>query len=624
MNKPSLSERFRYWFDGFMAKGTVALIGLLAAVTVVFILVITGVVALLQIGPGDKPANFAETLWNSMLRTLDPGTMGGDEGTGFRFWMLLITIGGLIIVASLIGIISSAFDAKVEDLRKGRSKVLETDHTLILGWSGKVFPVITEICVANESRGRSAIVVVADRDKVEMEDEIRTRIPNPGKTRIIVRSGNPMDLTDLEISSPHAARSVIILAPEDSTDPDSVVIKTALALTNNPRRKAEKYHIVGEIQDPGYMEAAQLVGRDEAHWVLASDLISRITVQSCRQSGLSVVYSELLDFDGDEIYFTVQPSLAGKTYFDAQLAFADSSVMGVVKSGLVMINPKPDTIIEATDQLIVIAEDDSVIKLAAASGVPDASAISDSKPIAAKPERTLVLGYNSSLHSMLRELNEYVSPKSSVTVVADVDAPKFPSFPNMTVAFDRADSTSRAVLEKLSVGGFDHIIVLAYKETLEIQQADAKTLITLLHLRDIEERADIDLNIVSEMLDDRNRELAEVTKADDFIVSDKLISLMLSQVSENRQLTEVFSTLFSSDGSEVYLRPVEMYINAGASVDFYTVLEAAKRRGETAIGYRIASLARSNEHAYGVTVIPTKTALLSFVPGDKIIVLAED
>ena len=624
MNKPTLSERFRYWFDGFMAKGTIALIGLLAAVTVVFILVITAVVVLVQKGPDDTSADFGETLWNSMLRTLDPGTMGGDTGPWFRAFMLTITIGGLIIVASLIGIISSAFDAKVEDLRKGRSKVLETDHTLILGWSGKVFPVISEICVANESRGRSAIVIVADRDKVEMEDEIRARIPNPGKTRIIVRSGNPMDLTDLEISSPHAARSIIILAPEDSTDPDSVVIKTALALTNNPRRRTEKYHIVGEIQDPGYMEAAQLVGRDEAHWVLASDLISRITVQSCRQSGLSVVYSELLDFDGDEIYFTVQPTLVGRTYFDAQLAFADSAVMGVVKGGFVMINPAADTVIEASDQLIVIAEDDSVIKLAAAAGVPDLGAISTSEPVAAKPERTLVLGYNSSLHSMLRELNEYVSPKSSVTVVADVETPKFPSFSNMKVEFDRADSTSRAVLEKLSVKDFDHIIVLAYKETLEIQQADAKTLITLLHLRDIEELAEIDLNIVSEMLDDRNRELAEVTKADDFIVSDKLISLMLSQVSENRQLTEVFSTLFSSDGSEVYLRPVEMYINAGASVDFYTVLEAAKRRGETAIGYRIASLARSNEHAYGVTVNPTKTSLVSFVSGDKIIVLAED
>ena len=39
------------------------------------------------------------------------------------------------------------------------------------------------------------------------------------------------------------------------------------------------------------------------------------------------------------------------------------------------------------------------------------------------------------------------------------------------------------------------------------------------------------------MLDVRNRELAEVTQADDFIVSDKLVSLMLAQVSENKDLT---------------------------------------------------------------------------------------
>src|SRR5690606_15072789 len=126
---------------------------------------------------------------------------------------------------------------KVEQLRKGRSTVLEKEHTLILGWSSKVFPVIAELILANESRGRSAIVVLADRDKVEMEDEIVSRISNTFKSRIIVRSGDPMDLTDLEIASPHTARSIIILAPEDDTDPDAVVVKTALAIANNPRRK---------------------------------------------------------------------------------------------------------------------------------------------------------------------------------------------------------------------------------------------------------------------------------------------------------------------------------------------------------------------------------------------------
>lgn len=625
MNKPSISERFRYWFDGYMSRGTIALVGLLAAATFAFVLVIGTIVALIKplFPAGEDDFSIGESLWSSLMRTLDPGTMGGDEGPGYRAAMLIVTIGGLIVVASLIGIISGAFDAKVEELRKGRSRVLETGHTVILGWSQKVFPIISELVVANESNGKSAIVVLADRDKVEMEDEIRARIPHPGKTKIIVRSGDPMDLTDLELANPHTARSIIIVAPEDSTDPDSVVVKTALALTNNPRRTDREFHIVGEIQEPGYMEAAKLVGRDEAHWVLVSDLISRITVQSCRQSGLSVVYQELLDFDGDEIYFSEQPSLVGKTYLESQYSFTDSAVLGIYTAEGVVINPPADTVIASGDQLILIAADDSAVRLAT-PGTPDMSLVVTGEVPAGHPERTLVLGYNSSLHTMLHELAEYVTPGSSVTVVADVEVPEIASYPNMSVTVQSADSTSREVLDKLNVQDFDHIIVLAYRESLEVQQADARTLFTLLQLRDIEEQKDVDLNIVSEMLDDRNRELAEVTKADDFIVSDKLISLMLSQVSENKRLTDVFATLFTSEGSEIYLRPAELYVPQGKPMNFYTLIESAALKGETALGYRVAALSRSAEAAYGIHLNPSKTESITFAPGDKVIVLAED
>ena len=622
MNKPTFSERFRYWFDNWMSRGTLALMALLGIATVVLVLVVGVIVAIFRQTPDDDPErSFGDILWGNLMRTLDPGTMGGDSGWGFRIFMLIITIGGLIIVASLIGIISGAFDSKVEELRKGRSKVLEKDHTLILGWNSKVFPIVSEICIANESRRNAVIVVLADKDKVEMEDELRAMVGKTGKTKIICRTGDPMNLTDLEIANPANARSIILLAGDDSPDPDADVIKTALALTNNPRRKTEKYHIVGELEDAASLEAATLVGRDEAHWVLGDDLIGRITVQSCRQSGLSVVYSELLDFDGDEIYFTEQPSLYGKTYFDAQLAFADSTVMGLVKAGSVILNPAPDTLYESGDQLIVIAEDDSAIRLAT-PGVPDAAAVSTTKALKPKPERTLVLGYNSGLTRMLEELNEYVATGSKVTVLADVDKPDFPKFDNLSIEFRRGDSTNRAILDSLKVESFNHIIVLAYKG-LDIQRADGKTLITLLQLRDIEDRAGVDLNIVSEMLDDRNRELAEVTNADDFIVSDKLISLMLSQVSENKKLTQVFDDLFSSVGSEVYLLPVEQYVAPGTAVNFYTVLEAARRRGETALGYRVAANAHKSDKGYGVTVNPVKTETVTFSAGDKIIVLAE-
>ncbi|WP_105036868.1 CASTOR/POLLUX-related putative ion channel [Cryobacterium aureum] len=627
-NSTSFQERFRYWFDNVMAKGAGALMALLALASLVFIALVALVVMIFQLfpsaEPGDPLPGFFEVLWGNLMRTLDSGTMGGDAGWGFRGAMLVVTIGGVIMVASLIGIISSAFDSKVDELRKGRSKVLESDHTLILGWSPKIYAIVSEICVANESRKRSTIVVLSTREKVDMEDDLRAQVPNTGKTRIICRSGDPMNLADLEISNPHTARSIVILAPEGNSDPDSVVIKTALALTNNPRRKQAAYHIVGEIQQPRNLEAARLVGRDEAHWVLANDLISRITVQSCRQSGLSVVYTELLDFDGHEIYFTEQPNLVGQTYYDTQLSFAESCVMGMVKAGVVHLNPQPDLAYERGDQLIVIAEDDSTIRVSA-PGAADEQAINDASMLTVAPERTLVLGYNAGLHAMLAELNEYVTAASSVTVVADTEHPLFSAFANMTVAFQNGDTTSRALLESLAVETYDHIIVLADKsENVEPQRSDARTLITLLHLRDMADQAEVDLNVVSEMLDDANRELAEVTQADDFIVSDKLISLMLSQISENKQLTDVFSTLFSSAGSEIYLRPADVYIRPGTEVDFYTVLEAARRRGETAIGYRVAEHARSSAHAYGVAVNPKKGVKRSFAAADKIIVLAND
>jgi voltage-gated potassium channel Kch len=629
MNAPTFTERFRYWFDGWMSKGAIALMALLGVATVVLVLIIGGITVIVVALLPDKNNQFSEDytaadiFWGGLMRTLDPGTMGGDQGWLFRLLMLIITIGGLIIVASLIGIISGAFDSKVEELRKGRSKVLERDHTLILGWSSKVFPIVSEIVIANQSRGRSAIVILADKDKVEMEDELRAKIGKTGKTSIICRTGDPMDLTDLEISNPHTARSIIVLAPEGSPDPDSDVIKTTLALTNNPHRTADLFHIVGELEHESNLEAARLVGKGEAHWVLGEDVIGRITVQSCRQSGLSVVYSELLDFDGDEIYFTDQPDLYGRSFFDTQLAFVDSAVMGIVKAGVVQLNPSPEAVYEVGDQLIVIAEDDSAIRLAT-PGIPDAAAVSSAPAPVATPERTLVLGYNHGLAGMLRELDQYVSAGSSVTVLADVDEPAFASYDNLSIAFRRGDATSRSLLDALSVETFDHIIVLAYRESLDAQRADGKTLITLLQLRDIEDRAGVDLNIVSEMLDDRNRELAEVTNADDFIVSDKLISLVLSQVSENRKLTEVFDELFAAAGSEIYLNDASLYIADGASVNFYTVIEAARQRDETAIGYRIGAHARSSAHAYGVVVNPRKTDRITFSAGDKVIVLAED
>src|SRR6185503_18329556 len=242
--KPTFSQRLRYQFDNLMARGTPAMIGMLFVFSLIIVFIAGAVISVtgfVQEGGGDR-LSFSEATWESLMRTLDSGTMGGDTGTGFRVVMLLVTLGGIFVVSALIGVLNNAIESQMEQLRKGRSHVLETNHTVLLGWSAQIFTILNELMAANENQPNARIVVLADKDKVEMEDEIRERVKVKGKTRIICRNGSPIDPNDLEISSPHTARSIVVLPPENS-DPDIDVIKTVLAITNNPDRRAESYHI---------------------------------------------------------------------------------------------------------------------------------------------------------------------------------------------------------------------------------------------------------------------------------------------------------------------------------------------------------------------------------------------
>lgn len=635
MREPRLRDRLRYEFDNTLASGPVALILWLFAVSALMVIAASLLVLAAGLAPpgdtGARPGLLAQ-VWLSLLHALDSSFIENDRGSlSFMLVMFALTLGGIFVVSILIGILTSGIENRLEDLRRGRSLVAETGHTVILGWSPQIFSVIAELVAANSNKGRSAIAILADRGKVEMDDEIRSKIPDRGRTRVVARSGNPADLTDLQVVNPQAAKSIVILAPE-SENPDSTVIKTILALVNHPGRREEPYHIVAEIHELRNQQVARMVAGDEAQIILVGGLIARITVQSSRQSGLSAVYTELLDFSGDEIYFHCEPRLAGAAFGDAMFRYEDSALIGLRRAdGAVVVNPDPSTVLTAEDAIIAISRDDDTVVLSEISRPPvDETAIAPKGERLRRPSRTLVLGWNVKGYTVLRQLDSYVAPGSTAHVVADVQNARevvgtaAAECQNMAVTFALGDTTDRRVIDGLSVPQYDHVIVLSYSEVCDVQEADGRTLVTLLHLRDIAQKQGHSFTIVSEMLDVRNRDLAEVTQADDFIVSDRLVGLMLSQVAEQRDLGAVFSELFDPEGSEIYIKPAGEYVVTGRPVNFYTVLESAKRRGELAIGYRIAAEASSAARRYGIRLNPRKSAEIEFSERDSVIVLAEE
>ena len=643
MTKPSFRERLAYAFDRSLSRGPLVLILWLAGLSLAVIVGLSALVWITGIAPAEEGGGhlgFIQIAWMSLMRTLDSGTMGGDTGSWwFLLSMLGVTLGGIFVIGSFIGALTSAIEEKMAELRKGRSRVLESGHTLILGWSPRVFSIVSELTIANANQKRAAVVVLGNRDKVEMEEALRERVGETGPTRVVCRSGDPSDMADLEMVNVQGSKSIVLL-PSPGADADTDTIKGLLAITNSPTRREAPYHVVTEIRDPKNLAVAKLVGREEAKLVLVPELLARITVQTCRQAGLSVVYQELLDFGGDEIYFHPVPELAGRTFGDILGQFEESSVLGLRRGdGRIVLNPPMDTAIAGDDKVIAISEDDDTIRVADAVAPFDAAAIAPVAPRPAPlPERTLILGWSDNAPRILHELDQYVAEGSLVTVVAampegvDAVSAQCPVTQRLEIALQAGEPTDRATLDALDVPSYDHVILLSPEIAdgseggAAEQRADGRTLVTLLHLRDIREQQETGgrrFSIVSEMLDVRNRALAEITRADDFIVGDQLVSLLMTQVSENAELFAVFEDLFDPEGSEIYLKPATDYVQPGREVNVATLVESARRRGEIAIGYRLLREARDKEKAYGVATNPPKSRRVTFAAGDSVIVLAE-
>jgi len=317
-----------------------------------------------------------------------------------------------------------------------------------------------------------------------------------------------------------------------------------------------------------------------------------------------------------------EPKLVGASYSDALHAFELGCPIGLCRpDGTVLLNPPMSTVIATGEQIIVIAEDDLLVRLADERPPVIEAAIMAAPDVRAAPDRTLLVGWNSRAGRIIELLDQLVEPGSIVDVASPIEPDLGGLQPRvLKLGLKSCNPTSRRSLEELDLGGYKHIIVLS-DDTFDPDHADDRTLVTLLHLRDIEVQLGDPYSIITEMNDDGNREVAQVTKADDFIVSNKLISLLLTQLAENKHLQRVFAELFDPAGAEIYLRPASLYVTPGQPVNFATVIEAAKRRDETAIGIRTRD-GGDDGPAYGVTLNPPKSAPLTLAASDSVVIVA--
>lgn len=618
MRQPHFKEKLQYWFDNVMSKGMLSLIGLLALITAVVIAIAGIIVAML---PEVEGAGVLSSMWLSLMHAIDAGTIAGDSG-GFLFMLVMsvVTLCGLFITSMLIGVIGAGLEDKMNSLRKGRSQVLEQNHVILLGFNENALNILQELVLANENQKDAVVVVMDNQDKGEMEETIAQRIPDTKTTRIICRTGSMDNLGDVGICSPDSCRSIIVNGENDFMS-IKAILACATVLENSGNTDA---YITALIHSQENMAAARIAGNGRVEVFFFQDSVARIMAHTCRQPGMSLVFTNLLSYNGDEIYVEHIPAVAGKTMEEANLFFPKSTVIGLVQDGQPKLNPPVSTKIGAEDKLILIAADDGVSIPSAQPATFNASLLAPKSEVHTTPQNILILGSNQLLEQVVAELDCYAAPGSQVVVAAPAEhlsacnLPEQGQLKNLKLAVRPGDIFQRACLQELLAVKPDNVLILSSQDA-DPQESDSRTLLLLLQLRDIARATGVKFSVTSEMCSVENQGLAEVTKVTDFVISSNIVALMMTQISQAREQFTILDDLLSDEGSELYMKDAARYVKLGEPVDFYTMGAAASRYNEVAVGYKKVR----SEGEFDIVLNPPKAATVTLCQGDCLIVLAE-
>lgn len=163
---------------------------------------------------------------------------------------------------------------------------------------------------------------------------------------------------------------------------------------------------------------------------------------------------------------------------------------------------------------------------------------------------------------------------------------------------------------------------------IDAGRIDSENIVALLLLRRIfsqypEESRNTKL--ITEILDSQNDALVARAGVQDVIISNRLVSMIMAQVSESRDIEKVYDDIFQEDGSEIYLKPASLYFDTlPIEVSFADLMALAQRRRDICIGVKTKALEGSKLDNNGITLIPEKNMRFKIGPEDSLVVLTED
>ncbi len=657
-NKHPIGMRIRYSMDNFMSRGSSSIfLALLGLFLIGFLIMVVVRLIANAFVPDETLSSWGEIPWRVYVAVMEGSAAetDGDSNWIAKLTSILAVMVGLILFSSMVAFITSVFEAKLDELRRGRSLVLESEHTLILGFGDRILEVIRELIEANESEPDASIVILAEDDKEEMDNIIRDNITDFATTRVITRSGVVTNINNLKKVMAENAKSVIIMNSAASWRPesernlaDALILKSIMSIiavcdgeTHPP--------IVCEIHSDRDRDLAENISDGVVKALNEVSVLSRMIAQlALSRNGLSIVYSDMVGFDGNEFYFYKPDDGWGErlTFGDSINRFKSSTPMGIHNSkGDIILNPSKEMFVENDDELIIFAEDDSTIFYFKEPVFKSTASDIPSSTIKPRSHRVALLNWTTKTSIILEKLCSYLPKGSELctyasTKVSEMDSSKKllnKKYPDISISMNEIDLNNLESLNDIEPQDFDSILILS-PGGATIEEMDAYVISMLIRIRQILISKKDDGNniidskdwpkLITEVMDSENIDIILNSGVEDFMVSNQFVSQIMAQVSEEPMALDVYDDLFQSEGSELYIKPASYYFDfkdkKTITMPYGECVQAAKLRNEVILGLQIHADQKDKDSMFGIILIPDKNDEFTLSEEDGLIALAED
>ena len=317
----------KYKFNKAFEKNILYLFVFILAASILGILFCAIVLFLLQeIGILSEESIFLQNLWNAFNLFYNQNTvleLNIEDNNFFDFFFKFgVTIFGILIFSTIIGIITSFIGDRVQSLRSGRGKIEEENHIIFFNFSIQLIPLITELCVAY-AKEKKTFVIVSNEEPLTITDRIHSIIKIPKNISIVARKGFAWQSKILERINLEKAKQIIILKPDvgenypTELDCDVEVGKSFAFLITNKYWQKKSCSIVAEFHDEvtgnlylnyckGVInELHDKLGKDwdSPSIISSSNLKNHLLSQCINTPDLIEIYDNIFGYEGSETYF---------------------------------------------------------------------------------------------------------------------------------------------------------------------------------------------------------------------------------------------------------------------------------------------------------------------------------